>query len=198
MMFNLVQIAANGIGLPEPYNLGLYGPVILVSRQEYEKAGGHESVKNSVVEDVALGLRLKNLGFPFRLYIGNRDISFRMYASGLHSLLEGWIKNMATGAARTPAPVFIMVFLWITSLTSVPLQIVKFAVSMNWPWLMIYLGFYIIWVCMLAILTKRIGNFQVWALIFYPLLMLVFLGIIVVSTIKKLLGFKVTWKGRAI
>lgn len=121
-----------------------------------------------------------------------------MYANGLRSLLEGWVKNMATGATRTPAPVFIMVFLWIASLTSVPLQIVKFAVSMNWPWLMIYLGFYIIWVFMLAILTKRIGNFQVWALIFYPLLMLVFLGVIVVSTIKKLFGFKVMWKGRAI
>ncbi|NLX75252.1 MAG: glycosyltransferase [Synergistaceae bacterium] len=82
MMFNLVQIAANGIGLPEPYNLGLYGPIILISRREYEKVGGHESVKNNVVEDVALGLRLKNVGLPFRLYIGNHDVSFRMYANG--------------------------------------------------------------------------------------------------------------------
>ena len=198
MIFNLVQIAANGIAFPKPYSLGLYGPIILISRQEYQKVGGHESVKTSVVEDIALGLQLKNVGLPFHLFIGNHDISFRMYASGLRSLLQGWIKNMATGATKTPAPIFIMVFLWIASLVSVPLQIVKFAMSMNWPWLMIYLALYIAWVCLLAVLTRNIGSFQPWAFIFYPVLMLVFLGVIAVSTFKKTFRLKATWKGRAV
>jgi len=55
MIFNLVQIAANGTALPKPRNIGLYGPVILISRQDYEKAGGHRRVKSSVVDDMALG-----------------------------------------------------------------------------------------------------------------------------------------------
>ena len=198
IMFNLVQIAANGTALPKQRSVGLYGPIILISRQAYEKAGGHESVKTSVVDDMALGSQLKKAGLRFRLYVGNHEISFRMYASGLRSLLQGWVKNMATGAAKTPAPVFIMVFLWITSLISVPLQIVKFTIMMNWPWLMVYSVLYIVWVCLLVVLTRRIGQFHVWALILYPILMLFLVGVIVVSAFKRLLHLEVTWKGRSI
>lgn len=198
MMFNLVQLAANGTALPKPCNIGLYGPVILISRQDYEKAGGHESVKASVIDDISLGLQLKKAGLPFRVYIGNHEISFRMYAGGMLSLLQGWVKNIATGAAKTPIPVFIMVFLWIASLTSVPLQIVKFTILMNWFWLMIYSILYFVWLFLLTILTRRIGRFQLWAVLFYPILMFLFLGVVLVSALKKLFRLKVKWKGRSI
>lgn len=198
MMFNLVQIAANGTALPKPRNIGLYGPVILISRQDYKKVGGHESVKASIVDDMALGSQLKKAGLHFCLYIGNCEVSFRMYADGLHSLLQGWIKNMATGAAKTPFLVFMMVYLWIASLLSVPLHIVIFIILMNWIWLVVYSIIYIIWVCLLAVLTRRIGKFHVWGVILYPILMLVMLGVILVSAFKKLFGLKVTWKGRSI
>ncbi len=198
MMFNLVQIAANGTALPKPHNIGLFGPIILISRQDYEKVGGHKRVKSSVVDDMALGSQLKKAGLNFSIYIGNSDISFRMYAGGLRSLLQGWVKNMATGASKTPALVFMMVFLWIASLTSVPLQIVKFTILMNWPWLIIYSFLYIVWVCLLAVLTRRIGRFHVWAVLLFPILMLISLGVILVSTFKKIFGLKVKWKGRSI
>ncbi len=198
MMFNLVQIAANGTALPKPRNIGLFGPVILISRQDYEKAGGHESVKSSVVDDMALGSQLNKIRLKFSLYIGNSDISFRMYADGLRSLLQGWVKNMATGAAKTPSLVFMMVFLWIASLVSVPLHIVIFSILMNWLWLVIYSVLYIVWVCLLVILTRRIGKFHIWAVILYPILMFVMLDIIIVSAFKKVFGLKVKWKGRSI
>ncbi|NLB62370.1 MAG: hypothetical protein GX802_08180 [Clostridiales bacterium] len=105
---------------------------------------------------------------------------------------------MAAGADRTPAPLFIMVFLLIASLASVPLQLVKFAITMHWLWLIIYLALYLVWVCVLAILARRIGNFQSGSLIVYPLLVLVFLGVFAVSTFKKLFRLKVTWKGQTI
>ncbi len=198
MIFNLVQIAANGTALPKPRNIGLYGPVILISRQDYEKAGGHQRVKTSVVDDMALGSQIKKAGLKYSLYVGNSDISYRMYADGLRSLLQGWIKNMATGATKTPAPVFIMVFLWIASLISVPLHIIIFSILMNWLWLGIYIVLYIVWLCLLAVLKIRIGKFHVWAVILYPILMLFTLVIILVSAIKKIFGLKVKWKGRSI
>lgn len=198
MIFNLVQIAANGTALPRPCGIGLYGPVILISRQDYEKVGGHESVRASVVDDMSLGVRLNNAGVPFRLYIGNHEISFRMYAGGVLSLLQGWVKNMATGATKTPIPVFVMVFLWIASLISVPLQIVKFIILANWFWLTIYSILYIVWLFLLTVLTRRIGRFHLWAVLFYPVLMLLFLGVILVSAFKKLFRLKVKWKGRSI
>ena len=198
MMFNLVQIAANGAALPRPLNVGLYGPVILITQPDYKKIGGHESVRKSIVEDMALGLRLKKEGLPYRLFVGDQDIAFRMYGDGLISLLQGWIKNMAAGAAKTPIPVFMMVFVWITSLISVPLHIIKSAVSANIPWLIVYSLLYIVWVFILSFLAKKVGRFQAWAYIFYPVLLLVLVGVVFVSVFKKLFGLKVTWKGRAV
>jgi len=198
IFFNLIQIAANGTALPKPLNIGLYGPVILISGQDYLKSGGHESVRKSVVEDMALGAQLRKTNVPYRLFIGNQSVSFRMYAGGFHALLQGWTKNIASGAARTPPVLFAMVFLWITSLLSVPIQITKTLISANWPWLIAYSGLYFIWVIIVILLVKGVGKFKRWTLIFYPVLMIVMSGVFIVSAIKKMFGLKVKWKGREI
>jgi len=198
MMFNLIQIAATGTALPRPLDIGLYGPVILISRSDYEKVGGHESVRQSVVEDMALGTRLRETGVPYRLFVGSPSVSFRMYASGLRDLLQGWTKNIASGAARIPLALFAAVFFWIASLLSVPIQIIKFSASQNWPWLLVYCMLYLVWVLVLAILSRRVGRFKLWTLVFYPVLMPVMTVVFIVSGFRKLFGLKVKWKGRAI
>ena len=198
MLFNFIQIAANGTALPNPLGVGLYGPVILISKSDYNKIGGHESVKQSIVEDMDLGARLKEVGIPYMLFAGDKDISFRMYGDGLKGLLQGWIKNMAAGALKTPPHVLGMVFFWITSLISVPLHVISFAVSGNILWMLIYSLLYIIWVSLLRFYSKRIGKFLFWAIAFYPILMVGFLLIFAVSVFKKVFGLKVIWKGRAI
>jgi hypothetical protein len=99
--FNLVHIAANGLALPfENAHTGLYGPVILIPKDDYEASGGHAAVKNSVTEDLALGETLRRRGIPYALRNGGQDVSFRMYGQGLKPLLEGWSKNFATGALK--------------------------------------------------------------------------------------------------
>ena len=197
MLFNLVQIAANGTALPRPHNVGLCGPVILIARSDYTRIGGHESVKKCVVEDMALGYLLKQAKIPYRLFVGNPDVAFRMYGDCLKSLLQGWVKNIAVGAAKTPASVFWMVFFWITSMTSVPIQIVKYAVHGNMLWLAAYSLFYVVWVFILVVLSRRIGRFRLWAQLLYPVLVSVLLGVFIVSLFKKQLGLKIKWKGRS-
>ncbi|NLA71938.1 MAG: glycosyltransferase family 2 protein [Clostridiaceae bacterium] len=198
LIFNLVQTAANGAALPKPSGVGLYGPIIMIARSDYNQIGGHERVRRIIVEDMALGQQLKQADLPFRLFVGEEDISYRMYGDGFRSLLQGWIKNMAAGAARTSLPVLIMTFLWITSLASVPLQIVKFAVRGNVLWFSIYVLLYLVWVVVLRQLSKRVGEFRPLAIVLYPLLLIVFIGVFAVSMFKKLFGLKVTWKGRSI
>jgi 4,4'-diaponeurosporenoate glycosyltransferase len=198
IFFNLIQIAANGTALPRPLNIGLYGPVILISGQDYMKSGGHESVRKSVVEDMALGAQLRKTNVPYRLFIGNQSVSFRMYAGGFRELLQGWTKNIASGAARTPFTLFTMVFLWIASLLSTPIQMIKTFMSANWPWLITYSILYLVWVIVVVLLAKSIGKFKRWTLIFYPALMIVMSGVFVLSAFKKLFGLKVKWKGREI
>lgn len=198
IMFNLVQIAANAIALPKPRSVGLYGPVILIPRDDYKKVGGHESIKSSIVDDIALGTRLKKTNLPFSVYVGNSEVSFRMYANGMRSLFQGWTKNISTGATKTPTSVFIMVFLWFTSLFSVPIHLIKYLILANWTWVIIYSILYVLWVCLLANLTKRIGQFHVWAVIFYPIVLFFFFCVMMISSLKKLLRLEVTWKGRKI
>jgi 4,4'-diaponeurosporenoate glycosyltransferase len=111
LFFNLIQYAANGLGLPKKKNAGLYGPVILISRSDYYAIDGHRSVKNSVVEDMDLGERLKQSKIDFHLFLGNRDIAYRMYGDGFKSLLQGWIKNLAAGMAKINIGVLLMSFL---------------------------------------------------------------------------------------
>lgn len=198
LFFNLIQIAANGMALPKPPCVGLYGPVILMPRGDYDTVGGHRSVRDCVVEDMALGTRLKDMGLAYRLFLGNSDIAFRMYSGGLRSLLQGWTKNVAAGAAKTPYYVFLMVFFWIASLISVPIQWIKAAAMGDAALLVVYSLLYMAWVVMLFTITQRVGRFYAIAVIAYPLLMLVFLGVFMVSLFKKVFGIRVFWKGRAI
>lgn len=198
VLFNLIQIAANGTALPKPLSIGLYGPVIFISKSEYNKMGGHASVRKSVVEDMALGQRLKEAGFQYRLFIGDKEISFRMYGGGVRSLFQGWVKNIASGAVRTPQPLFWMVFFWISSMTSVPVHMIRFAVSGTISWLAIYSVLYIVWAAILIFLSKKAGHFRLLTIVFYPILIAALIVVFAVSMFKKIFGLKVKWKGRAI
>jgi len=48
----------------------LFGSYFVITRDCYEKVGTHESVKNEIVEDGALGKKLKEEGFRLRMYRG--------------------------------------------------------------------------------------------------------------------------------
>ncbi len=198
MLFNLVQIAANGTALPSQSSQGLYGPLILISQEDYRTLGGHQTVKDSIVEDMSLGQRLRQLGLPYHIYIGDQDISFRMYAGGFRSLLEGWIKNMASGATRTKPIVFVMMFLWIASLISVSYHLILALLGSQLIWIILYTACYAIWVTILFALTKQIGQFSKWPIVFFPLPLLVFICVFALSAIKKIFRLTVRWKGRTI
>lgn len=208
LFFNFIQMAANGMGLPvsnnkrsiknNNKNIGLYGPVILMSRLDYELIGGHAAIKDSIIEDMALGEKLKEKDIPFKLFLGDGDISYRMYSGGLKDLIQGWTKNQATGAVKTPFTVFVLVFLWITSCLSGPLCLIIAITRVDLFWIGILGIFYFIWVLELLRIRRHIGSFSIWGIIFYPVLLVVYLGIFVRSMVKKIFRLKVIWKEREI
>lgn len=198
LFFNLIQIGANGVSLKKPQNIGLYGPLIFISKDDYKTIGGHESVKENIVEDMALGVKLKEAKIPYDLYVGDEEISFRMYSGGFQSLLEGWTKNIASGAMRIPLLLFVMIFFFLSSLISVPLHIVTFSLGEQGPWLFVYSVFYVLWVGILYDLSRHVGKFHPLAVLFYPLPLLVLVLIFFTSLYKKIFKKKVVWKGRSI
>ena len=78
------------------------------------------------------------------------------------------------------------------------LQLAKHSSSGLTFWLVLYILLYLIWVLRLHTLTRKVGYFQRWAVILFPIPVLVYLGVFVVSMVKKIFRLKVIWKGRAI
>ena len=197
LVFNLVQIAANGSALPRQIDLGLFGPVIALSRADYFAIGGHEQVKSAIVEDMALAEQLRKAHIPFRIFVGDSGISFRMYPAGFPLLWQGFSKNLATGAAKTPFGLFLLVTLFLASMTSVALNL-SVTLSSGSPLVWLYAALYGLWVMILFLVSARIGKFRAFAVLLYPLPLLVFFAVFLHSSFIRLFHGKVKWKGRAI
>lgn len=65
------------------------GAFMLLSREAYEKLGGHEPVKATLNEDMHLARRAKQVGVRLRVIRGDRLYRVRMYV-GLAQIWRGW------------------------------------------------------------------------------------------------------------
>lgn len=79
---------------PETHLAAANGQFLLVRRNVYFADGGHESVKDAVLEDVALARAVKRRKQGLRFRYAPEAVSARMYRS-LGAMLEGWTKNLA-------------------------------------------------------------------------------------------------------
>ena len=199
LFFNLIQIAGNGSGLPfQTSHAGLFGPVILISRAEYEQVGGHCAVRQYVVEDLAFGRALAAHSIRDSLYYGDCNISYRMYSGGVRDLARGWMKNMAAGASQTPALLLIMAVFWITGCFGCIFNTVRILVSGDLTLLGPAIALIICFVLLLIYAARQAGDFHPLAILIYPIWLLAFLALFVLSLICKILGLKVVWKDRKV
>src|SRR3972149_5429710 len=86
----------NNPNLKEAFAIGQF---ILIRRKVYEAVGGHESIRDRIVEDVALAKLVKGKGYSLRIAGGRSLIKTRMYTS-LHEIWEGWTKNLFLGIEK--------------------------------------------------------------------------------------------------
>lgn len=198
LFFNALQFGANGASLPRPHEVGLFGPVILMSRKVFDAIGGFTGVRSCIIEDLALGERLKEAGIGFRLFAGGSLISFRMYREGIRSLVQGWTKNFAEGSSKAPIGLFLLVFIWVTGCTSVPFRLILSVFGRDWLQLGIQAALYALWVIELRRVVTQLGSFCPSAIVGYPYSLTVFLWVFLWSWIKKVLRLPVYWKGREI
>ena len=197
--FNLIQIAGNGTSMiGEQECAGLCGPVILIDQQTYLSIDRHLSAKNSIVDDMAMGKKLKQMGFPFKLFMGSKDISYRMYGDNFKSLFQGWTKNYASGALKTSLVVFGLVFLWVTSCIASVIIVVQSLWDFNMRNLLWAMILYLLWVLELFRVSKDVGQFKKSTIFAYPIYLFFFLMVFFISLFKKVFKMDVAWKGRKI
>lgn len=117
---NVVSFMAIGAGTEHPS--ALYGPVVCCSRAQYDAAGGHEAVRSAVAEDIELGRVLDERQVPYEVYAGGPSVSFRMYPNGFRQLVEGWTKNLASGATTAGMGRTAVSALWVYALLQAALS----------------------------------------------------------------------------
>lgn len=176
-----------------------FGPCLLISRKDYQKIGGHEGVKEQVLEDRALGLKAQKAGLNVRALAGGDLVSFRMYPDGVSALSQGFIKNMAQGSVGLGFWPFVLIFAWFSGLAAaaweLPFAFLAWPFTEQSPSLYQYfltIGFGI----QFYVMTKRLGNFG-WSILWYPVQVAFFLIIFFTSVFKTANGY-VTWKGRKV
>jgi glycosyltransferase involved in cell wall biosynthesis len=69
------------------------GQFLMIRRDVYEAVGGHASVADEVLEDVALATRVKGAGYRIWFGSGKGIVRVRMYRS-FGAMWEGWKKNL--------------------------------------------------------------------------------------------------------
>jgi chlorobactene glucosyltransferase len=78
---------------PDSGSAAANGQYLLIRRAVYESAGGHEAVRDEILEDVALARRVKELGRRILFLPGARWAATRMYRS-FGEMWDGWRKNL--------------------------------------------------------------------------------------------------------
>lgn len=76
------------------------GQFLLFTREAYDAIDGHRSVKDEVVEDLALAQVVKRAGLDLRIRSADASLATRMYRS-LGEIVEGWTKNMLMGGLQS-------------------------------------------------------------------------------------------------
>lgn len=168
----------------------LSGQFLLVSRQDLQRAGGHESVRGRVLENFRLAENFRAAGVAVRGVSGRGMVGFRMYPDGFASLVEGWTKGFAAGAGRTPPQVLALVVAWMSGLMLPPLL---GTLAGSWP---MGLAAWLLCVVQLLYVARRLGSFGWPGILLYPLPLFFFFAVFAWSAMRS--GKKVTWKGREI
>jgi 4,4'-diaponeurosporenoate glycosyltransferase len=166
---------------------GLAGPCLMIPRNEYEVIGGHEAVKDRILENVHLGDVLRQRGVPTTSAAGRGLVSFRMYPGGIRELVPGWSKGFAGGAATTPPGTLLLIILWISSLSGATGALLLSPV---------FAFIYLLYVMQVGWMLRRVGHFPIWVPLLYPVALAFYLVVFICSLGPA--GKQVRWKGRKV
>ncbi len=171
------------------------GQFMIFRREAYFRLGGHESVKEAVVDDLAIGRRAKACGLRWRLVKGSEYVSCRMYRN-LREVNEGFSKNLFS-VFNYNLPLYIFIWIWVSLVFCEPPVILVLAlVGTTWSSAVIYRCVALI-LMSLALwgLSNRVYGFPLRYALLYPLSVALTLVVAARSLVLAFSG-NAQWKGR--
>jgi chlorobactene glucosyltransferase len=180
------------------------GQFILIKRVVYGAIGGHESVKDQIVEDKAISEQVKWNGYRLIVADGHAVAKTRMYTS-LPEMWEGWTKNIYLGLRDQKGLLYLGVFGAIVALLAalfLPvwpllgiLWLLRGGERMAWSVLIESLVF---WGYLILVRARvaRAMKISPWYALTTPLGAAVFAAMMITSAFRVISGKGVSWKGR--
>jgi len=180
------------------------GQFIFIKQSVYRAVGGHEAIKDSIVEDRDLATMVKHSGYHLVVADGRTLASTRMYTN-LAEMWEGWTKNIFLGLKDRPGLLLLGAFGAFLSFFAAVLLPVWLIAGLAWglaggglmAWIVaaeaaLLWAYLIVW-RMIACAGMGV---PVGYAFFTPVGAGIFAAMMIASAWKVLSGRGVTWKGR--
>ena len=203
--FNVASLMASAAFGPRPARRPMaFGPCLVTSRADYERAGGHAAVREEILDDVQLAVAYGRAGLPVRCLVGGPAMRMRMYPGGVRQLAEGWTKNIASGASAAEPRATTAVVAWVAAHHAVAVGAALALVeAVGGPTGVPAAGHPALWAvawvavaAQLRAVLRRIGSFRWWAWALFPVPLLAFDLLFARSAARTLLRRSVRWRGR--
>lgn len=203
--FAFTAFPLDKIVLPDapPDNAMANGQCLMVNAQAYWALGGHETVKDKVLEDIEFAQALRRAGYRLGIATAFGQLRVRMYRS-LGEIVQGLGKHASAGrqasgwrafwaVTRMTLTVLMPPLLW---LACVWLLLVGQLNAMAWP---VFVTASMAYAASLTFWSQRLRRWYElppWLAVLMPLGWLIYLFIAVRGTLNVLLKRGVVWKER--
>ncbi len=171
------------------------GAFIMMRREVYDQVGGHETLKQAILEDIGMARLVKQSGAKIMIAEGKKIYSIRMY----HSLAEiwvGWRKNFFVAMKKSFLKTFYYIF-WIFGFVITPWLLA----AHHWWWesdlwlkLMGLAGLFMVLVSEATLCYEL--KLKMHTLLLFPLGALVVAAIMINSMIQVTFRGGSEWRGR--
>jgi chlorobactene glucosyltransferase len=163
------------------------GQFMFWKRKPYFELGGHEKVKDKIVEDMELARNVKRSGLKMKTMLGGDLVFCKMYNSFTEAY-QGFSKNFYPGFSINPL-IFILFILFIFTMFFAPIILITHNELAIIPIALVVISRFFI-----AISSKQNG---VLSILLHPLQMIIMLWIGIVS-VFKFKSNSLVWKERNI
>jgi 4,4'-diaponeurosporenoate glycosyltransferase len=175
-----------------------FGPCLVTDRATYDAVGGHATVRNCVVEDINLARTYASAGRRVRCLAGGSAVAFRMYPTGIRSLVEGWTKNLAEGSRLAPVVAALGAAAWVAACSATAVGTLSSAFTAPTGDLFPWLAAWLVVAVQLGWMLRRVGTYRWWTSALFPVPLVAFVALFAGSAWLRLTRRPVRWRGRSI
>ncbi|MGC9779830.1 MAG: glycosyltransferase family 2 protein [Candidatus Heimdallarchaeota archaeon] len=194
---NLTYGGKNSVNNPnKPKSYTASGQYMLFKRKDYEAFGGHEFLKGSIVEDLALARVVKTKLKRLFFIDGTKFVYTRMYPDSPKQCWNGWKKCLFPGTKLTHPRNITGALLWYLWGMLAPVAVGLAANYATWPYILVTSIAYVLCGLSVFIYWNKKGAHQWVTYTFYPIVFVFFCILLGVSALELVIKKKITWRGR--